>query len=349
MPLYEVGDEDLRLVPRGAFANLGLSERYDLQRLLLRDISVLGDDLYVVGEEVTYWKDARRRIDILAVDRTGRLVIIEIKRTDDGGHMDLQSIRYAAMVSSFTFDEVVRIHADHLSAMGAEAEEAEANLTAFLSLDEEEPTIATDVRIILVSADFGREITTTVLWLNGFEGMDVRCVRLMPYEIDGKVLIDVQQAIPLPEAADYQVRVRRKEAARERARSDGRDWTQYHVIVDGQALPAERKRHAVRVMIQELHQRGVPLRALAAVLPASRVKAVPGMLQDEADVRTNLEQLLGSAARVERFFTEHPLIDPEEGITYVLSKMWGRNTEPTLTALVEAFPDSGVRFAPASD
>ena len=48
---------------------------------------------------------------------------------------------------------------------------ARAELAAFLDVVEgaEEPVISTDVRIILVSADFGREITTTVLWLNGFE------------------------------------------------------------------------------------------------------------------------------------------------------------------------------------
>lgn len=28
---------------------------------------------------------------------------------------------------------------------------------------------------------------TAVLWLNGFEGMDIRCVRLVPYELDDKV------------------------------------------------------------------------------------------------------------------------------------------------------------------
>ncbi len=60
--------------------------------------------------------------------------------------------------------------------------------------------ISTDVRIMLVSADFGREITTAVLWINGFEGMDIRCVRLVPYEIDNKVLLDIQQVLPLPEA-----------------------------------------------------------------------------------------------------------------------------------------------------
>src|SRR5207302_2709516 len=97
--------------------------------------------------------------------------------------------------------------------------DARSELEGFLADDVEtdEPTVSSDVRIILVSADFGREITTAVLWLNRFDGMDIRCVRLVPYDLDGRILLDIQQVLPLPEAADYQVKLRRKEAARERA------------------------------------------------------------------------------------------------------------------------------------
>lgn len=137
--------------------------------------------------------------------------------------------------------------------------DADAELAEFLGLvdDPDEAAISTDVRIILVSADFGREITTAVLWLNRFDGMDIRCVRLVPYEIHNTVFLDIQQVIPLPEAADYQVRLRKKDVVRERSsRPDGRDFTRYHVIVDGQELQDENKRNAVRVMITELGRAG---------------------------------------------------------------------------------------------
>lgn len=36
------------------------------------------------------------------------LVVFELKRTADGGHVDLQAIRYAAMVSAMSFDDARR-------------------------------------------------------------------------------------------------------------------------------------------------------------------------------------------------------------------------------------------------
>jgi MalK OB fold domain len=105
------------------------------------------------------------------------LVVIELKRTDDGGHMDLQAIRYAAMVSSLTFADVATAFAAHCAKHRPKEDvDARGELAAFLDQADgtEEGAISSEMRIILVSADFGREITTTVLWLNGFEGMDIR-------------------------------------------------------------------------------------------------------------------------------------------------------------------------------
>jgi hypothetical protein len=45
------------------------------------------------------WEDSSRSIDLLCIDKQANLVVIELKRTEDGGHMELQAIRYAAMVS----------------------------------------------------------------------------------------------------------------------------------------------------------------------------------------------------------------------------------------------------------
>ena len=67
-----------------------------------------------------------------------------------------------------------------------------------------------DVSIILVAADFSTELTTSVMWLKD-HGIDIRCVRFQPYRHNQEVLVDVTQIIPLPEAADYLVKIREQQ------------------------------------------------------------------------------------------------------------------------------------------
>ena len=77
-------------------------ERRDLQRLLRVQIDVLGDDLYVLTEDFGDWEDSRRLIDLLAIDPQANLVVIELKRTNAGGHLELQAIRYVRCAPTWT-------------------------------------------------------------------------------------------------------------------------------------------------------------------------------------------------------------------------------------------------------
>jgi len=219
MALFEMTPDAFRPISKSSFADLEIEERGDLQRLLRTQIDVLADDLYVLAEEFSDWEDSNRRIDLLAIDKLANLVVIELKRTNDGGHMDLQAIRYASMVSAMTFARAEEIHAKFLGEMGKPAEDARKNMLTFLGRDEpDEESFARDVRIVLVSEDFGKELTTAVLWLREKE-IDIQCIRLRPYQDGERCLIDVQQIIPLPEAIDYQVQLRAKEQVERKARA----------------------------------------------------------------------------------------------------------------------------------
>ncbi len=210
MPIFEITPSAFRKLNATTFSAVGVKERADLQRLLRTNIKVIAPDTLVIAEEFGEWEDSRRRIDLLGLDRDANLVVIELKQTEDGGHMELQAIRYAAMVSTLTFDKVVEVFTAYLRRTGQEGD-ARATILEFLGWDgPAEDAFAPDVRIVLASAEFSKELTRAVMWLND-RGLDLRCVRMRPYDDGGRLLIDVQQVIPLPEAADYQVQVREKE------------------------------------------------------------------------------------------------------------------------------------------
>jgi hypothetical protein len=210
MALYEITADNLSKISQTTFDQVSLRERADLQRLLKKQIEVISPDTLIIAEEFGEWEESKRRIDLLGLDKDANLVVYELKRTEDGGHMELQAIRYAAMISTMTFERVVDIYARHLTREGINAD-ARAAILDFLEWEEpNEEAFAPDVRIVLVAANFSKEITTTVMWLNE-RALDIRCVRVIPYQDNGRILIDVQQVIPLPEAAQYQIQLREKE------------------------------------------------------------------------------------------------------------------------------------------
>ena len=224
MALFEIGKDGLRSITPTSFGAAGLKERQDLQRLLRDQIEIIVRDVLVVAEECGEWEDSRRRIDLLGVDKQANLVVIELKRTDDGGHMELQALRYAGMVANLTFERVASAFEDYLALRGKE-DDARQVLLDHLNWDEpEEEKFAQDVRIVLASADFSPELTSAVLWLND-HGLDITCVRLKPYQDNGRVLLDVQKVIPLPEAEDYLVRVKQKQQRERAERAERPDWT----------------------------------------------------------------------------------------------------------------------------
>jgi len=336
------------------FRDLHLLERRDLQAALRDDIAVIDAELLVIGEEFGEFDLSRRRIDLLALDRQGALVVIEIKRTEDGGHMELQALRYAAMVSTMGFDEVVTTLARHRSTTGvADADGARAAVLQHLGLtaDEEPPEISSTVRIILVSADFDREITTTVLWLNEMFGMDIRCVRLTPYALPvdattARIVLDIQQIIPIAEASEYQVKVARKQRGERQTGASERDYSKYAVVRHGVAGPGLPKRAAMYDYIRALLAEGVPLADVQDAMPASRWRIVEGTDWSAEDIVAdqNLDP--------RRWWTTVPklVVHPSGPVwtdgepSALLSNQWGNFFFPVLEALLSRYSEHDIRI-----
>jgi hypothetical protein len=230
MPIFEITHEAITAVPVTTFEGEGILERSDLQRILRSNVGAITPDCFVLAEEYGDWADAKRRIDLLCIDSDANLVVVELKRSEDGGHADLQAIRYAAMISVMTFDDAVNAHSGYLKKSAEEARQAILDFLKWESPRKEE--FAQDVRIVLVSAEFSKELTSTALWLSK-KGIDVSCVRLKPYRIADRVLVDIQQIIPLPEAADYQNQLRKKEEEERQSRSSGARRPNFHFSMVG--------------------------------------------------------------------------------------------------------------------
>lgn len=349
MPLYKLTQSDLQAVPSDSMSNLGIRERQDLQRVLKHNIEAIAPDTLIISEEFSEWEDSRRRIDLLGVDSDGNLVVIELKRTNDGGHMELQAIRYAAMVSALTFDRIVEILEKHLEANNREGN-AEKLLLEHLGWDsDEDGEIASQTRIILASEGFGPEITTAVLWLND-QGLDLRCVRLVPYQNGKDVFLDVQQIIPLPEASEYIVKIREKaDEKKATRRRQKRDLTRFVVTENGVQSAPLPKRRAIHALVTHLVTLGIaPEEIQAALKGRRRFFRVPEHIETEEEFIEAAQQHLAAnnfpRLTPGRWFTSGDELLHHNEATYIFHNQWGSKTEEAMNDLLTKFPQASIKI-----
>lgn len=350
MAIYEITDSKLEKIPETNFASEGIKEREDLQRLLREQIEVLSPNTLVISEEFGEWEDSRRRVDLLGLDNDANLVVIELKRTEDGGHMELQAIRYAAMVSTLTFDKVVDIYGRFLSKLGLDGN-PESKILEFLEWDEPiDDEFAQEVRIILASKEFSKELTTAVIWLNT-RGLDIRCIRMKPYNDKGRVFLDVQTVIPLPEAEDYQVQIREKQQKERISRNSSKDLTKYQITIDGKTTEPLAKRRAIFSVVQHLCKKGITPEEIHKVLhwrANGLWRVVEGDVGSDAffEGASKAANEGGPAFDPGRWFYNDDELIHSNGKTYAFTKMWGTRTEEGIRELLNKFSDHGISFDP---
>lgn len=341
----------MRELEQTTFRAAELRERSDLQRLLRDQIDIVAPNTLVIAEEFGEWTDSRRRIDLLAIDRDANVVVIELKRTEDGGHMELQALRYAAMVSTLTAERAAEIFAQYLESRDIDGD-AEQKILTFLGWEElDEERFGQDVRLVLVSGDFSPEITTSVLWLNE-KGIDIHCVRMRPYTYDGdRTLVDVQRIIPLPEAEDYTVRVRAKKLEEKLARTSTRDFRRYDIEFAGQVHRGEWKRNAIWLLVQEMISRGIKPDEIAEVIKPARKRNPWYVVEGEIESPREFEKL----ARIKhaegaltyspgRFYSDAEELIVRDGKTYVFTKMWGSQWVGCLELIRDRWPELGLKW-----
>jgi hypothetical protein len=202
-----------------SFEEAGIREVQHLQEWILEKPDVLGEELMILSDQYSQFEIARDRLDILCLDRHGHPVVVELKRTDNAGYADLQSLRYAALVRTIRIDQA----ADALSQsrrgkeQGLSKEDARKRILEFIANDEDgvvPSELLSEPRIIIASSGFSPELLTTVRYLKDHD-IDVTCISLSAYSVGGDRYILVPDVeFPLRAIEDVTTGLRKKDEAR---------------------------------------------------------------------------------------------------------------------------------------
>ena len=109
--LWRVENERLAEIPQN---RLDLESR--LEHWLTADISLLGLQLMVIGRQIS--TDFGGSIDLLCLDPSGDLVIVELKRDKTPREVTAQVLDYASWVADLSAERVAEIANKHLGERG---------------------------------------------------------------------------------------------------------------------------------------------------------------------------------------------------------------------------------------
>lgn len=194
------------------FGDLNLREREHLQEWLANQADALGEELLICAKEFNGFDDTRERLDLLAIDKNGALVIIENKLDDSGKDVVWQSLKYASYCSTLSKTSIAEIYQKYLD-KEKPGQDAKAQICEFLqqeTFDEVVLNPGNDQRIIMVAAQFRKEVTSTVLWLLKHR-IFLKCFKATPFQDGNDLFLTIEQVIPLPEAEELMIGIFQKE------------------------------------------------------------------------------------------------------------------------------------------
>lgn len=230
MFLIDRGKNEAISISKKTFQELDFKERKHLQEWICKNTDILGERLLIIQKEFSGFDDTKERLDILAIDENRNLVIIENKLDDSGKDVVWQALKYASYCSGLTKSDIKDIFQKYLDEQGIK-EHSEKTLCDFLGIEDfsEIELNSDDQRIILIAANFRKEVTSTAMWLLD-HNIKIKCIKVTPYELKDQILLDTEQIIPVIDAEEYLIKIATKK--QEELISKEKNQTRHTVRID---------------------------------------------------------------------------------------------------------------------
>lgn len=148
----------------------GRTEPYDLEPWIESNAGILGPDIVIIGRQT---RSKSGPIDLLGIDKTGNIVIVEIKRDKLPREALAQAIDYASDAAEWSIEKLGEICSEY---SGKTLEETFAE--SFPNVDVENLNINDTQRIILVGFSVETSLERMIEWLSDNFNVNINAVVL---------------------------------------------------------------------------------------------------------------------------------------------------------------------------
>lgn len=205
----------------------GLVDERTLEKVILGHPEVAGERLLVLGSQLTEFEEDLDRLDVLAIDERGEIVLLELKVDEKYRVSDLQALAYAAAYANQeprNFAETLRRSMTQRGEVTATLEEAKDRIARFVGKDFEDWEPSQYVRIKVIAPAFPTRVLATIRWLRELHGVHIEAIQVNLFESSpDSYYLTFERVLPLPDAAEFELTWRDRERRR-RAENIGEEW-----------------------------------------------------------------------------------------------------------------------------
>jgi hypothetical protein len=174
-----------------------------LEEWLLANPGLAGEPLLVLGSQLAEFAEDKDRLDVLAVDKRGEIVLLELKVDGQFRLTDLQALAYAAGYAGMPighFAEILRKRLEREGEPSASLERAREAIVEFVDVvDEfEDWQPSRRVRIKLLAPGYPKRVLHTVKWLGDVYGMPIEAIQVQLFaDTGGRYQLTFERLLPL--------------------------------------------------------------------------------------------------------------------------------------------------------
>jgi hypothetical protein len=166
--IWKIGDKPQTLT------TVKLESESLLEEQITKDISILSDHWLLIGRQV--YTDFGKYIDLLAIDATGSIIIIELKKHKTPRDVVAQTIDYAAWVENLSSEKFVQIYADFATRHGLPEKTFDEAFKAKFGVAPVENEINSSHQMVIVAAELDASTERIINYLNDKASVAVNAV-----------------------------------------------------------------------------------------------------------------------------------------------------------------------------
>ncbi len=186
----------------------------DLERWLVRNPELSGEPLLVLDSQLAEFAEDKDRLDILALDQSGEIVLLELKVDGAFRVTDLQALAYAAGYSAVKpghYAAILRNRWKKENRPESTLDDAKGAIVEFVDvLDEFDEWLPSKrVRIKLVAPSYPKRVLHTVRWLGDVYAMPIEAIQVQLFEDSaGCYHLTFERLLPLKSDDAFDLTVR---------------------------------------------------------------------------------------------------------------------------------------------